>query len=209
MNGSRSTASLPRSIGVALGVTSAAVTVVRVLLEQLTAQVRTAEEAVVGSCLLALVACAAWAWLAAMSVVLEASAAVAPGARRIPGVPPVVRRMILAACGVVVASALSQPASAAGDDARQDSLAGLPMPERALGAAHAPAAHSHAAPSRPLVVRPGDSLWSLAAEDLGPEASAAAVEARWRSIYRLNRALIGPDPDLIRPGQLLELPPSP
>ena len=207
MADSGSTAFRPRSIGVALGVTAAAVAVVRVLLAQLTRPVTTAEEAVVGACLVALVACAVWAWLAAMAVVLEACAAGAPRTR-IPGVPSIVRRLVLAACGVVVAGALSQPASAAGDDARRDSLAGLPMPERALGAAIT-AAHHPAAAARSLVVRPGDSLWSLAAEELGRHASTSAVEARWRSIYRLNRALIGPDPDLIRPGQLLELPPSP
>jgi len=37
----------------------------------------------------------------------------------------------------------------------------------------------------------------------------SAVEARWRAIYRLNRDVIGRDPDLIRPGQRLVLPPNP
>ena len=32
------------------------------------------------------------------------------------------------------------------------------------------------------------------------------IAARWRAIYRLNRTLIGADPNLILPGQRLVLP---
>lgn len=191
-----------RSLGVALTVTVTASTVAVLICHQLPEQVTTVEEALVTSCLLALVACVVWAWLAAISVVIEACAGgVGP---RIPGLPPLVRRLLLAACGVAVAAALTQPAAASGDDADRDSLAGLPMPDRALGAGHSPVPAA-----RSVVVRAGDCLWSLAARDLGPGATVGAVEARWRWIYRLNRTLIGPDPDLIRPGQLLELPPIP
>ena len=53
---------------------------------------------------------------------------------------------------------------------------------------------------------PGDTLWDLAGADLGPGADAAAIDARWREIYALNRGVIGPDPDLIQPAQRLRLP---
>jgi hypothetical protein len=56
------------------------------------------------------------------------------------------------------------------------------------------------------VVRPGDSLWSLAAAELGPTAGDAAVATRWPQWYAANRAVIGPDPDLILPGQVLRIP---
>ena len=59
-----------------------------------------------------------------------------------------------------------------------------------------------------LVVRPGDSLWSLAARRLGPGASTTAIAAEWPRLYAFNRAAIGPDPNLIHPGQRLT-PPAP
>jgi nucleoid-associated protein YgaU len=57
-----------------------------------------------------------------------------------------------------------------------------------------------------VVVKAGDSLWSLAAHELGPGASAAAVAARWPEWYAANRQVIGSDPDLILPGQVLRIP---
>jgi nucleoid-associated protein YgaU len=56
------------------------------------------------------------------------------------------------------------------------------------------------------VVRPGDSLWALAAAELGPHATDPAVAARWPQWYAANRGVIGPDPDLILPGQVLRIP---
>ena len=38
-----------------------------------------------------------------------------------------------------------------------------------------------------------------------PGASDAEIDARWRRLYDLNRAEIGPDPDLIQPAQRLEV----
>lgn len=59
-------------------------------------------------------------------------------------------------------------------------------------------------------VRPGDTLWGIAARQLRARDDAAppgaAVERYWRSIYSANRAVIGADPDLIFPGQVLVLP---
>jgi nucleoid-associated protein YgaU len=59
-----------------------------------------------------------------------------------------------------------------------------------------------------LVVRPGDSLWSLAARRLGAGAPATAIAAEWPRLYAANRTAIGPDPNLIHPGQRLT-PPAP
>jgi hypothetical protein len=58
-----------------------------------------------------------------------------------------------------------------------------------------------------LVVRPGDSLWSLTVRRLGPGATATQVAAEWPRLYAANRAAIGSDPDLIHPGQRL-VPPA-
>jgi nucleoid-associated protein YgaU len=59
------------------------------------------------------------------------------------------------------------------------------------------------------VVRPGDCLWSIAETRLGDGADASAVDAGWRAIYAHNRAAIGDDPNLIHPGLVLRLPPTP
>jgi len=49
-------------------------------------------------------------------------------------------------------------------------------------------------------------LWSIAARHLAPGASDAQVDAAWRAWYAANRPVIGADPDLILPGQLLHAP---
>ncbi|MFI7067264.1 LysM peptidoglycan-binding domain-containing protein [Kribbella sp. NPDC050124] len=60
---------------------------------------------------------------------------------------------------------------------------------------------------RRVVVKPGDTLWSIAATELGGHATPQDVASRWPAWYAANRRLIGPDPDLIRPGQVLRIPP--
>lgn len=57
-----------------------------------------------------------------------------------------------------------------------------------------------------VVVHRGDSLWSIAAAHLPPDAGAAQIDAAWRDWYRANRDVIGPDPSLILPGQQLRTP---
>jgi nucleoid-associated protein YgaU len=49
----------------------------------------------------------------------------------------------------------------------------------------------------------GDTLWAIAAAQLGPGATDAQVVARWHDLYARNAAVIGGDPDLLLPGQLL------
>jgi hypothetical protein len=162
-----------------------------------------------------LLACTAWAWLALTATVLEALRGVPradPGRARTWRLPGGLRRLVLAGCGVALVSGVVSPAVAAGRSqppppaAGPGVLVGLPLPDRAVAPpAPAPAvAHPGAAAS--VVVRPGDCLWTIAARDLTAGASGAAVEARWRAIYAANRALIGPDPDLLTPGQRLLLP---
>jgi resuscitation-promoting factor RpfA len=58
-------------------------------------------------------------------------------------------------------------------------------------------------------IRAGDTLWGIAAAHLPPaKRSAAAIDRYWREVYRANRAVLGPDPDLIHPGTRLRLPPE-
>ncbi|MHA7209484.1 LysM peptidoglycan-binding domain-containing protein [Arthrobacter sp. MDT1-65] len=57
-----------------------------------------------------------------------------------------------------------------------------------------------------VVVAPGDSLWSIVAARLGPLATAAEVAESWPAWYEANRAVIGQDPSLLIPGQVLAAP---
>ncbi len=57
------------------------------------------------------------------------------------------------------------------------------------------------------VVSPGESLWSIASAHLSTD-DPAVIDPTWRKIYERNRPVIGPDPDLIFPGQRLVLPPD-
>ena len=60
-------------------------------------------------------------------------------------------------------------------------------------------------PVAALVVEPGDSLWAIAQERLGSEATPQQVAEETGRIYELNRGRIGEDPNLIFPGQELML----
>ncbi|TXR58288.1 LysM peptidoglycan-binding domain-containing protein [Quadrisphaera setariae] len=57
-----------------------------------------------------------------------------------------------------------------------------------------------------MVVRSGDTLWSIAARNLPAGSTRAAVAAAWPRWYAANRAVIGSDPDHLRPGQRLVAP---
>lgn len=135
--------------------------------------------------------------------------------------------------GVASAPALAEPRwPDHGDDATSmgatgipaDRLTGLPVPDRATGtglattgtarAAHAPTPAAARA-DRPrearaavstVVVRPGQSLWTIA-EDLLPEpASDQQVTTAWQRLHCANAESIGPEPDLILPGARLLVP---
>jgi resuscitation-promoting factor RpfA len=57
------------------------------------------------------------------------------------------------------------------------------------------------------VVHRGDTLWDIAARHLGPNATAVDISRAWPAWYDANRAVIGTDPSVIRPGELL-MPPA-
>jgi resuscitation-promoting factor RpfA len=58
------------------------------------------------------------------------------------------------------------------------------------------------------IVVPHDTLWDIAAARLAPaDRSAANIHRYWQQIYRANRSVVGPDPDLIHPGTRLDVPP--
>ncbi|NEE02463.1 LysM peptidoglycan-binding domain-containing protein [Phytoactinopolyspora halotolerans] len=77
------------------------------------------------------------------------------------------------------------------------------------GAARNEADRDEAQTTGTVTVKPGDTLWSLAAEHLGPGATSADVAAEWPRWYEANRSVIGPDPDIIQPGTRLNVPMRP
>lgn len=56
-----------------------------------------------------------------------------------------------------------------------------------------------------VVVRPGDTLWTISTERLGADATPQQIASEAERIYALNRDQIGPDPDLLFPGQELSV----
>ncbi|MEZ2389031.1 LysM peptidoglycan-binding domain-containing protein [bacterium RCC_150] len=69
-------------------------------------------------------------------------------------------------------------------------------------------AQTSAPVGNPVVVSRGDSLWSIAVRHLGPVASDVDVALHWPKWYAANRAVIGDDPGLLVPGQILQPPPA-
>lgn len=57
-----------------------------------------------------------------------------------------------------------------------------------------------------VVVQRGDTLWGIAASRLGPGATQAEIAELWPRWYAANRRVIGDDPDLLLPGQVLTAP---
>lgn len=130
--------------------------------------------------------------------------------------PSFVRALALGTLGASLAvggTAVADPpqgagaASSAPATGRLAALSGLPLPDRV--ATTPPATARTVARPAPAVVRvrPGDTLWSIAACRLPPAAPAAAIDAAWRRIAAANRDTV-PDPDLILPGTALRVPPT-
>ena len=127
---------------------------------------------------------------------------------------------------VVAAQAASGPAAAADPLTGQPQVgpppavggavvSGLPAPDpfRAARPAVRPqlapdllAGSRVAAPSG-IVVHRGDTLWDIVARALGPDAGDLEVARAWPAWFAHNRHVIGDDPDLILPGQVLTRPP--
>jgi hypothetical protein len=174
-----------------------------------------------GLCATALLGGSTWLLGSTALVALTRLAGViAPGSRLVArcaraaerSCPAVARATVVTLLGLTVGTTTVGPAladsghAAPGASPGSTSLTGLPLPDRAVGAGPAtPAARAGAVPRREVVVRPGDSLWSIAESLLGPGADDSEVTAAWHRLHRANRSRVG-DPDLIRPGQHLVVP---
>jgi LysM domain len=182
------------------------------------------ETVILGVCAAALLGCVAWL-VAATTLTLSAYAArsVAPRSLRVARLglvlerhcPRVTRRLVTATLGVALTTGLAGTALA--DPPPRPGLAGLTLPDRTTGGALSttaprtvalrPEQHPHQArPAGHVVVRPGDSLWRIAARLLPAHASDARITLGWHRLQDANPDRVGPDPDLIHPGTSLEVP---
>ncbi len=154
--------------------------------------------------LVTLATAAGWAvlgWLIPVTALL--AAAQLPGtagrrARRALGaIAP--RVATLAAGGALATSGLVSSAAA---DAPPPSLDWAAAPVAVTPASDPPPS----AADTDHVVTAGESLWAIAAARLPADAAALEIAAEWQRWYATNRDVIGPDPGLIHPGQVLRAP---
>ncbi len=162
-------------------------------------------------------------WLVAVTVLALAAyvvATLAPGSEVVArlcrlaerGCPRLLARLLAACLGVAVGTGMAAPVLAQPlvQPHRPSGLTGLALPERTTGdlmsVAATPRLTSRPTPGADLVVRAGDSLWTITARLLPPDASAAEVAEGWHRLYRANPARVGTDPDLILPGTRLRVP---
>lgn len=185
----------------------------------------------VGLDALALAAAGAACWLAmlwlALALLMSAMAG-RPGrcgrfAERVvqATVPVTARRLIALTLGLSVVTATGGPpamATIAPHHRPPTSTLDLDWPLAGERAA-APPAQTARKPSSPapadgrsdgiaaVLVRPGDSLWTIARQHLPADAGTARIAVAWPRWYAANRAVVGADPDLLLPGQRL-VPPA-
>jgi hypothetical protein len=145
----------------------------------------------------------------------------AVGTRLVPAV------LMRAVAGVAGVSVLITPVTARGTTPRVAALAGpaVPAPSWPVDPQHGrvrinwPTDKPASPPPRPIPthaaspdaeatvdVHPGDSLWLIAARRLGQHASDAEIAAAWPRWYAANADVIGGNPSLIRPGEVLRAP---
>jgi len=157
--------------------------------------------------LLVLAGALAWALLILLAVVAEG---LSGGRVRLAprlGCPPRWHRWLVAAVSAVLAGALMTPPAGA-EDRQVPALDGLVLPDRPTDAPPDLRAREPPTVSAWVTVLPGDSLWAISRRLLPPDAPPGRVAELTHDLYDLNRSTVGADPDLIRPGQRLHVPPA-
>lgn len=164
-------------------------------------------DALAGVTVLALAALSLWLLVASVLVALALSTGAGTGlARRV--APTWLAATLSTGALLLAPGAQATPAD----------LDGLPMPDRAPVTAvagpavdapppsEAAALPAPSVPGRTVVVHAGDCLWELARQHAPGAASDLDVARLTQAWHETNRAVIGPDPDLLHPGQVLAIP---
>ncbi|MFC0484202.1 LysM peptidoglycan-binding domain-containing protein [Pseudarthrobacter scleromae] len=83
-----------------------------------------------------------------------------------------------------------------------------PVPDPGMLAApyHRAVEGKHGQQDEDVTVHAGDTLWDIAARHLGPGVSDLDIALHWPRWYEANRKVIGQDPDVLLPGQILQPP---
>lgn len=116
--------------------------------------------------------------------------------------PPIIEQPV-AAPPITETPAADTPPSAVRPDWRPSA----PVADPGLLAAQPVRAAQDTPPAGHLVtVLAGDTLWDLAARQLGPTASDVDVALHWPRWYEANKAQIGESPHVLLPGQILKAP---
>jgi hypothetical protein len=144
-------------------------------------------------------------------VVVAAVLVMAGASSRLIGLvtPSLLRRALLAGAAGALAMGPAHADRLGGPDSRvHHSVDGLLLPDRPdARPLHAvertPDSPVRAPQPHTLRVRPGDTLWAIAARALPDDASEAATAAAVRAWHEANRDVIGDDPDRIFPTQRL------
>jgi len=135
------------------------------------------------------------------------AAALVVGTSQLTGLLVVVA--VATATGAVpaMASGLPQPRPAASPLSLDWPVAAAPAPSTILPAARkaavAPRDADRSIEDADVIVRRGDSLWSIARRHLPPGATDSQIAAAWPRWHAANRFVVGADPDLLLPGQRL------
>jgi hypothetical protein len=183
------------------------------------------------SAVLTLLLGAAWALAVVLAAALEARTHGRLQWARHTGCPPAVRLWLVGLfaalfAGIAPAQASDQGTgpgvtadshAASRGNALDAALEGLPLPDRVTDRQRpvtrvlrsAPPSSAPSTTADDVVVAPGDSLWLIASRRLPRGADHAAVAAAVAALYAANRAVVGPDPDRIEPGQHLVFPDQP
>ena len=110
-------------------------------------------------------------------------------------------------------SVLFNPKSAESDhpttgrDTKEENMSGLFTPKKDRPNSDRGQGLPHRSPNEAEVtVLPGDTLWDIAADQLGPDATDWEIAKSWPRWYSANRELIGEDPAIIHPGTVLHPP---
>lgn len=125
---------------------------------------------------------------------------------------PGMARLLSAGTGAVVAAGIAlTPAQATPPPSTQ----AIAAEDLSWGSEEAPTTSSPQAPPAPETpapppqshtVRPGETLWAIAADHLPKGASSEQIAHFWPRWFETNRQVIGEDPSLILPGMKLQAP---
>jgi len=120
--------------------------------------------------------------------------------------PRVVHHFAAVALSVGIVAGPAQSAMAAGPFDPSWAAPVTPGPGAPVSPGRSVAATATGGTTDVVVVRPGDSLWTIAAARLPAGSGLEDVARAWPLWFGANRSVIGDDPDLIVPGQHLTPP---